>query len=143
MQTKAALQTVSGFEPIEKMSRAQVVRQWKQLRGELDVFQPRLNRLYELRGAILGWYPTLAGSESLVLTTEGIRISECDNQSTVTSQGKKKLIKLWGMTEFLSRVSLALKQLPDPKDPQRLYTSVERTGPRHITALPALLDRAA
>jgi hypothetical protein len=59
-------------------------------------------------------------------------VTPCDQQRVITLAGLTKLRKEWGVPTFMRRVGIALKFLPDPKDPGNIYTMQARTGPRHL-----------
>lgn len=104
------------------------------LAGECAIHQPKFTRKDELRKLILARYPNLANDATAIaigLTMNGL-VTECDQKREVTPQGKRKLFHQWKATEFFRRCELALKQLPDPKDPLNLYSVQGKSGPRHV-----------
>jgi len=130
-------------------ARREMVDEWATLDREVtDALAPykgNMKRLQDLREQFLSWISSatrgdqeafLDGLESRIL------ISMCDNRREVTYAGKLKLRKLWGAKALLERMNLAVKQLPDPEDKQGLYSVKERTGPRHLTAIPMAQEAA-
>jgi hypothetical protein len=61
-----------------------------------------------------------------------VLISARDNVRSVTMAGKQKLFRLWGPKSFIAKATVLLKNLPDPKDEEALYTIQALTGPRHL-----------
>ncbi len=121
-----------------------VVDRWLALEAELTPLGPKIRERDELHTRILSWFPELpADKGTTVAGTDAIVwISVRDNARTITEKGKRGLQKLWGLRVFRKNAWFALKQLPDEKDPQGLYTVQERTGPRHLKALPRLKPAA-
>jgi hypothetical protein len=117
---------------------------WLVLEAELTPLGPKIKEQAELRKKILKRFPNLAPhlADTVNGTEADIWISPCDNARKITVAGKKALHKLWGLRLFRLNASFTLEQLPDPKDPQGLYTVQERTGPRHLKALPRLKPAA-
>ena len=117
---------------------------WLALEAELTPLAPKIKEQAELRKKILARFPNLAPNKADTVngTDADIWISPCDNARTITDAGKRELHKLWGLRLFRKNASFTLKQLPDEKDPQGLYTVQERTGPRHLKALPRLKPAA-
>jgi hypothetical protein len=121
-------------------SAAQVDR-YAELDGLVERFKPTRIEHECLRAVLLPGdeFPGDADAVAHGVTMD-VLITMRDNARTVTPQGKRKFLKMLGATEFLKRCTLALKQLPDPKDPTNLFSIQDRTGPRHLTvvALPRL-----
>src|SRR5579862_6531350 len=88
--------------------------------------------------------PLHAGRRSWLYRWVGIPSPDlvCDFRREVTLAGKRKLKRLWGAAEFLDRCQIAASQLPDPKDKKGLYTTNERRGSRHLTAIPRPTEAA-
>jgi hypothetical protein len=102
-------------------------------------WQGKIKRLEDLREQFLTYCPgTMRGGEEGFIdgTASRLLISMCDFRREVTVAGKRKLKRLWGAQKFLERAKIDAHQLPDPKDKKGLYTVKERTGPRHLTAIP-------
>jgi len=131
---------ISSLEP----SKSALIDEWGRLDTELASLKPKIQRHQELRETILGWHADLAGEKDVTESGEyfDVLIGARDKQRVITMAGKKKLFKLWRVGEFLARCSIALKNLPDPKDAGNLYTVQERTGPRHLKAIPRLAQAA-
>src|ERR1019366_817353 len=122
-----------------------IVEEFAILDHQVVAFKHRMQRHQELRDQILGSFKGLAGADPAIAkgATFDVLVSPADNKREITSAGKTKLRKLWGIPTFLLRCSIALKHLPDPKDPGNLYTLAERTGPRHLSVIPAQQRKAA
>src|SRR5215472_7902297 len=118
----------------QELQRRKMVEEFASLDREIDNYLPRINRHKKLRQLILDWYPDLAPDEEA--TVPGINvdvlISSRDKIRTVTPAGRQALLKLWGSQGFASRAHVMLKTLPDPEDPDQLYTEAALTGPRHL-----------
>jgi hypothetical protein len=129
--------------PIDQQDIADYDR-WLVLEAELTPLGPKIKEQAELRKKILDRFPNLAPNLASTVsgTDNDIWISPCDNARTITDAGKRRLHKLWGLTLFRKNAWFALKQLPDPDDEQGLFTVKERTGPRHLKALPRLKPAA-
>jgi|GEM_PF-5224309 len=125
------------------------VDEWARLSKEVSIalapWQAKIKRLEDLREHFLKLLPPsmrgvdpgfIDGLESRLL------ISVCDFRREVTLAGKRKLKRLWGAAEFLDRCQIAASQLPDPKDKKGLYTTNERRGSRHLTAIPRPTEAA-
>ena len=117
---------------------------WLVLEAELTPLAPKIKEHAELRKKILARFPNLAPNlaDTVNGTDADIWISPCDNERKITDAGKRRLHKLWGLSLFRKNAWFALKQLPDPDDAQNLFTVKERTGPRHLKALPRLRPAA-
>ena len=122
-----------------------IVEEFAILDHQVVAFKHKMQRHQDLREKILAGYKSLDGAEPEIAKgqTFDVLISAADNKREITSAGKTKLRKLWGIPTFLLRCSIALKHLPDPKDPGNLYTLSERTGPRHLSVIPARQKQAA
>ncbi len=122
-----------------------IVEEFAILDHQVVAFKHRMQRHQDLRNQILASFEKLDGAEPALVpgTSFDVLISPADNKREITSAGKTKLRKLWGIPTFLLRCSIALKHLPDPKDPGNLYTLSERTGPRHLSVIPAQQKQAA
>jgi len=129
--------------PIDQQDLANYDR-WLVLEAELTPLAPKIKEQAELRKKILKRFPNLAPhlAETVNGTDNDIWISPCDNARTITDAGKRALHKLWGLRLFRKNAWFALSLLPDPDDPLGLYTVQERTGPRHLKALPRLRPAA-
>jgi hypothetical protein len=124
-------------------SKREMVDEWASLdramKDALAPYQGKIKRLQDLREQFLSWLPSgMAGDQEGFLDgiSSRILVSACDNKREVTLAGKLKLRRLWGAKTLLERCYLPVKQLPDPDDKQGLYTVKQRTGPRHLTAIP-------
>jgi hypothetical protein len=110
----------------------------------LAPYQGKIKRLADLREHFLSILPSqMQGNQEGFIDGPAFRIlvSMCDHRTEVTLAGKKKLKRLWGVEEFLSRCKIESHQLP--KDKKGLYTVKARTGPRHFTAIPRPPDAVA
>lgn len=121
-----------------------IIDEFGKLDAEIAAFKPKLQRHQELRETILAWHQALPAAQSAEEAgkTCKVLVMPRDNERVITVEGKRKLYRLWGASDFLERCKIALKQLPDPKDPGGKYTAQERTGPRHLKVIP-LLAKAA
>jgi len=130
--------------------RAAVVDEWGQLDAELarldatTSYKSKERRKESLRETILSWHDKLPGDKEAIEhgTAYDVHITARDHQRVVSIAGKQKLRKLWGVTKFFEMCVIALKQLPDPKDSAGAYTVNDRTGPRHLKALPVVAKAA-
>jgi len=117
-----------------QIDRQIIVEEFAALDREVENYRPRIQRYEKLRQLILDWYPDVAPEEEI--TVPGVQcdilITSRDNVRSVSMEGKSKLFKLWGPRGFLTKCSVMLKSLPDPKDPESLYTVQALTGPRHL-----------
>jgi hypothetical protein len=111
-----------------------IVEEYAALDREIENYRPRLQRHEKLRQLILDWYPHV--DPNLEITVPGISceilISARDIVRSITPEGKTALYKLWGLQGFIAKAHIFLKLLPDPKDPEQLYTVQALTGPRHL-----------
>jgi hypothetical protein len=116
-----------------------IVEEYALLDHQVVAFKSKLKRHDELRKEILAGYESLDGAETAIAKgqTYDALISEADNKREITQTGKTKLRKLWGIPTFLLRCQIALKHLPDPHDPGNLYSISTKTGPRHVSVVPA------
>jgi hypothetical protein len=114
--------------------RRRLIEEFALLDREVDNFKPRLFRHGKLRELILDWNRDLEPDQERLIAGEScdILISSRDRVRTVTLDGRKALMKLWGTKDFIARSIVLLKSLPDPKDEQNLYTVQELSGPRHL-----------
>jgi hypothetical protein len=129
-QAQAAASIASAHESI--------VQRFAVLDGAVTAFKPTLSLHKQLRDEILSWTPTLAPDASHTHPGEtfDVLVTPCDNERRVTVDGKRKLWKLWRMDVFMERCGVTLSRLPDPHDPAKLYTVMERIGPRHLKPIP-------
>lgn len=118
--------------------------EWLRLEAELTPLASKFKRRDELRTKILQRFPDLKPDRGQTVTgTEAnIWISEQDNKRVITDPGKRALHKLWGLRLFRKNARFTLSQLPDPDDKAGLFTIQEKTGPRHLKALPRLKSAA-
>jgi hypothetical protein len=123
--------------PTSESRRAKVDR-FAILDGQVIAFKPTLSEHKDLRDEILAWYPQLDNAESQTAEGEAfdVLITARDNERAVTVNGKKRLVKLFGIAEFLKRCAFTLKQLPGGEDPENLFTIRARIGPRHLKPVP-------
>jgi len=115
--------------------RQKLVQEFAELDREIDLIKPRLFRHQKIRQLILSWLPSdLAPEEEATVPgiTCDILISSRDKVRQVTEDGRKKLFKLWGPRSFIAKCLVHLKDLPDPKDDDGLYTVQALAGPRHL-----------
>jgi len=114
--------------------RQRLVEEFALLDREIDLIKPRVFRYEKLRRLILDWYPDLTPEQEATAPgiTCDILISSRDKVRQVTEDGKKKLFKLWGPRSFIAKCLVHLKDLPDPKDDDGLYTVQALAGPRHL-----------
>ena len=122
-----------------------IVEEFAILDHQVVAFKHKMQRHQDLRDEILAGYKSLDGAQPALVpgTSFDVLISPADNKREITPAGKTKLRKLWGIPTFLLRCSIALKHLPDPKDPGNLYSISQRTGPRHLSVIPAQQKKAA
>jgi hypothetical protein len=116
-----------------------IVEEYALLDHQVVAFKSKLKRHDELRKEILAGYESLDGAETAIAKgkTHDALISEADNKREITPAGKTKLRKLWGLATYILRSTPALKHLPDPKDPGNVYSISTKTGPRHVSVIPA------
>jgi hypothetical protein len=141
--------TASPQVIVQVFACADPVDEWAALDREVSIalapWKGKIKRLSDLREQFLNQLPSeLRGEEEHFIdgTTSRLLISMCDNRRELTWPGKLKLRKLWGATKLLELMTLASKQLPDPEDKQGLYTVKQRSGPRHLTAIPLPTEAA-
>ena len=121
-------------------SKSALVDEFGDLDAQIAGLKPKISRHSDLRETILGWHEDLAGDQDVTEKGErwDVLITPRDKRRVITMAGKSKLKKLWGVGKFLELCSIALKNLPDPKDAGNVYSISERTGPRHLRAVPLL-----
>jgi hypothetical protein len=122
-----------------------LVDEFASLDFEIQSFKPKIQRHAELRATILAACPDLPPEQSRTVPGRqySVVVTPCDQQRVITLAGLTKLRKEWGVPTFMRRVGIALKHLPDPKDPGSLYTMQSRTGPRHLRPVPKAQPLAA
>jgi len=115
-------------------------RRKRALDDALAPFKSEITWCEKQRETILSWYPDSILPPGKTSVGQGkefdVLISMRDNARRVTVSGKRKLRTLWGAANFLQKILVQLKDLPDPKDPTGLYTEEQRTGPRHLSPVP-------
>ena len=114
--------------------RQKLLEEYARLDREIESLRPKLLRHEKLREVILEWYRQVPGEEEITVPgiTCDVLITARDRMRAVSLEGRKKLFKLWGAREFVAKVHVYLKSLPDPEDELGLYTVQARTGPRHL-----------
>jgi|SRR5215831_662379 len=114
--------------------RTQLIEEFAILDAQVENFKPIIFRHQKLRQLILDWYPHIPPEQEVTAAglTVDVLISARDKERTVTPEGKRALFRLWGKDDFIARITVLLKNLPDPKDPGQLYTVQALTGPRHL-----------
>jgi hypothetical protein len=122
-----------------------LVDEFAMLDFEIQSFKPKIQRHAELRATILAACPDLPPEQSRTVPGRqySVVVTPCDQQRVITLAGLTKLRKEWGVPTFMRRIALALKHLPDPKDPGNLYTMQSRTGARHLRPVPKAQPLAA
>lgn len=111
-----------------------MVEEFAALDREIANFKHKLSRHEKLRSYILEWNKDLAPDQERTIQSKtcDIIITSRDLMKSVTVEGKKALFKLWGRDSFIAKANVLLKMLPDPEDPDDLYTVQASTGPRHL-----------
>lgn len=132
-------------QPGQSNQRQRLVDEFAALDRQVNEFKPKIFRHEKLRKLILDWYPGVAAEEEF--TVPGIScdvlISARDQIRSVTTEGKRKLFKLWGERGFIAKSTVFLASLPDPKDEKGLYTVQSMTGPRHLHVIARAREKAA
>jgi hypothetical protein len=143
----AAANLAAELEKSRAAERAAVVDKFARLEAELAPWRAKLKQRDDIRVQILSWYPSLAGDASVIVPGNicSLEITQCDRLTTVTLEGKKKLVKLWGLPGFLGRALITLTRLDAdiPKLQQGEYTETARIGPRHLRIVPAISEQVA
>jgi hypothetical protein len=121
-------------KPGSEIQREKLVEEFCALDREIENYKPRLQRHEMLRSLILNWFPDLADDTEMTVAgiDHDVLITARDRIRTVTPLGRSKLFKLWGKGNFITKCVVHLKALPDPQDPDGLYTVPARIGPRHL-----------